>query len=162
MTWTMADIARTAAGQAYLNTMQAPRPPGTPGAMTVAEMGLPPRGETLTLPWPPTTNHHTLGTGRGKRTLHPAWRAYRETVAGIVAAEWRGELCAQGAMSVALDYYPPDKRKRDIDNPIKAVLDALTLAGIWQDDRQVKELHCYWREARTPGHVRVTIERSHP
>ena len=34
-------------------------------------------------------------------------------------------------------FYPPKGNRQDIDNPSKALLDALTLAGVWQNDRQV-------------------------
>jgi crossover junction endodeoxyribonuclease RusA len=39
-----------------------------------------------------------------------------------------------------LEAYPPDRRKRDIDNLVKPTLDALTKAGVWLDDEQVEEL----------------------
>lgn len=38
-------------------------------------------------------------------------------------------------MELSVTLCPPDKRKRDMDNFAgKALLDALTLAGVWADD----------------------------
>jgi crossover junction endodeoxyribonuclease RusA len=45
-----------------------------------------------------------------------------------------------GQVSVTIDAYPPDRRRRDLDNVLKAALDALTHCGIWADDSQVAEL----------------------
>jgi hypothetical protein len=46
-----------------------------------------------------------------------------------------------GELSVTIFIFPPDRRKRDIDNIAKATLDALTIAGLWKDDSQIKELN---------------------
>ena len=40
--------------------------------------------------------------------------------------------------------YPPDQRRRDIDNYNKALFDALTLTGVWEDDSQVKRMLVEW------------------
>lgn len=42
-------------------------------------------------------------------------------------------------VDIALSY--PDKRRRDIDNILKPILDAIGHAGIYKDDSQVKELY---------------------
>lgn len=46
----------------------------------------------------------------------------------------------EGELSVSLQLVPPDRRKRDIDNYNKALLDALTHSGLWSDDSQIKSL----------------------
>lgn len=43
-------------------------------------------------------------------------------------------------IKLTIDAYPPDKRKRDLDNLFKAVLDSLQAAEIFPDDCQVDEL----------------------
>lgn len=43
-------------------------------------------------------------------------------------------------MKVALVLSPPDKRKRDLDNYLKATLDAMTHAGVFVDDSQIDAL----------------------
>jgi crossover junction endodeoxyribonuclease RusA len=62
--------------------------------------------------------------------------------AGVMAAVLavRGDRKLSGRICVCLEAYPPDRRKRDIDNLVKPTLDALTKAGVWLDDEQVEEL----------------------
>ena len=45
-----------------------------------------------------------------------------------------------GRISVRVDAAPPDRRVRDLDNISKALLDALTHAGVWRDDSQIDDL----------------------
>jgi crossover junction endodeoxyribonuclease RusA len=61
-----------------------------------------------------------------------------------------------GRVGVTMELYPPDRRKRDIDNYCKGPLDALTHAGVWEDDEQIDELHIYKREA-DPKDPRIEI-----
>jgi len=51
----------------------------------------------------------------------------------------------------------PDRRRRDLDNLLKSLLDAITHAGIWDDDSQVKHLEI--REfGREPPDGRIFVE----
>lgn len=58
--------------------------------------------------------------------------------------------------------YPPDKRKRDLDNHMKALLDALTHAGLWEDDEQIDQLQIYRGEVIKAGGARVEINQAGP
>jgi crossover junction endodeoxyribonuclease RusA len=49
----------------------------------------------------------------------------------------------------------PDKRKRDIDNLLKPVLDALQMSGVIQDDHYAQSVFAQWVPELVG--IRVTI-----
>ncbi len=61
------------------------------------------------------------------------------------------------AMFGPLVLYPPNRARRDLDNCFKALFDALTHAGIWQDNSQVKQLSARWGEVTIGGKAEITI-----
>lgn len=115
------------------------------------------------LPYPPSTNsiwrstiRKIKGKNRIKVLLSVEGRAYRRKVLELVSQ--RGRIPLGQALVVHLHLYPPDRRRRDIDNPIKSVLDSLTHAGIWHDDSLIAELHVYRHPPRPKAeHVDVII-----
>ena len=52
----------------------------------------------------------------------------------------------------------PDKRRRDLDNITKALLDALSHANMFEDDEQIDDLHLIRMGVEKPGRVEVTVE----
>ena len=63
-----------------------------------------------------------------------------------------------GEVSVEIDLYPPDRRRRDIANPLKCLLDSMTHAGVYEDDSQIKDIELHMREPMPPkGLVHVTL-----
>jgi Holliday junction resolvase RusA-like endonuclease len=80
----------------------------------------------------------------------------------MLAKEFRGRYCdKQQYLQVDVHYIPPDRRVRDIDNYLKCVFDALTHAGVWKDDSQVKRLYVDWSIYPDPhkaGSVCLRIE----
>jgi len=118
---------------------------------------------SLTLPFPPSLNtyyRHVVipvksGKGRSVTLMSMAGRKYREAVKNIATGAC---ACMSGPLRVCLELYPPDRRARDLDNYAKAVLDALTHAGVWGDDSQMDELHIYRRGIKRGGELVATIE----
>ena len=92
---------------------------------------------TLTLPWPPSMNTYWRRKGH-QYFIAPAGKAFRTEVGVRCLASGVKPLSGQVAMTVTL--VPGDRRRRDIDNVLKPLLDALTHGGAWADDSQVKRL----------------------
>ncbi|HFJ0753292.1 TPA: RusA family crossover junction endodeoxyribonuclease [Shigella flexneri] len=61
--------------------------------------------------------------------------------------------------SVEIVLFPPDNRIRDLDNYNKALFDALTHAGVWEDDSQVKRMLVEWGPVIPEGKVEITINK---
>jgi crossover junction endodeoxyribonuclease RusA len=64
-----------------------------------------------------------------------------------------------GNLSVAIDMYPPDRRRRDVDNIQKSLLDALMHGGAYHDDSQISKLTIERREVFPGGKVLVRIDQ---
>ena len=91
----------------------------------------------IDLPYPPSVNHYWRRVGH-KTLISAKGRAYRASVCRIATA--CGIKSLAGELIVTVDLYPPDRRRRDIDNTMKALLDALAAGGAYEDDSQIKEL----------------------
>ena len=62
-----------------------------------------------------------------------------------------------GPLCVSIDVHPPDRRRRDIDNLQKALLDALAHGGAYHDDSQIARLTVEKRGVVPDGKVCVRI-----
>ena len=80
----------------------------------------------------------------GKTLLSERGRAYHGTVWEIVKRGRPGAAPMVGPLAVVLTAFPPDRRRRDLDNLPKLVLDSLTAAGLWGDDSQIQRLTIQW------------------
>lgn len=90
----------------------------------------------LDLPYPPSVNNYYSYTSRGV-FIKKYGRDYRKKVVSLFKD---GTDAIQGDLDVHLSVFFPDKRKRDLDNILKCLLDALTHANIYGDDSQIKKL----------------------
>ncbi len=62
-----------------------------------------------------------------------------------------------GPLRVEIEVYPPDRRRRDIDNVQKALLDALEHGRAFRDDSQIVELKIERRAWTPAGRTLVRI-----
>lgn len=89
---------------------------------------------TIALPWPPSINHYWRHVGN-RTLISREGRDYRERVFRTLAR--RNIPTLEGRLAVAMNAWPPDRRRRDLDNLPKAVLDACQHASLYADDSQV-------------------------
>lgn len=125
-------------------------------------------GQTLqlTLPWPPSVNRYwrsvPMGRGRGVRVLiSREGRAFRtDAIARLAGLRPRGPL--RGRLDVRIQLCAPTRRALDIDNRLKALLDAMQHAGVYRDDGQIDRLLIERGAVTRGGLVRVAISELNP
>jgi len=111
----------------------------------------------LELPYPPTVNT-MYATVNGRRVKSAKARAYQATIMGILSISKVPDFKSH-KLSVTVWVYPPDRRKRDLSNLDKALMDSLVAGGLFDDDSQIDELR-FVRKEQDPekkGYVRVQI-----
>lgn len=93
----------------------------------------------LILPFPPSVNHYYRRVG--PRTLiSREGREYRRAICGLLApgsGQGIRKPPADGRIALAMDAFPPDRRRRDLDNLLKCTQDSLMHAGLFADDSQI-------------------------
>ena len=121
----------------------------------------------LTLPFPPSVNTYwrapNSGPLKGRHLISAKGRAYQSAAcAAIIEQLRRLPKPSNSPASVEIVLFPPDARRRDIDNYNKALFDALTHAGVWEDDSQVKRMLVEWGPQVAGGRVEITITTHEP
>lgn len=92
---------------------------------------------------------------RGKR--------FTEEVARDVGEQLRDLHCPLDyRLNVEVVLYPPDRRTRDLDNYMKALLDALTKARVWEDDCLIDQLSILRGAVMSGGVTKIEIGPAGP
>lgn len=122
--------------------------------------------EPLVLPFPPSGNtyYRSIRMGQSCRVLiSKKGREYREQVIQLVDElriadpNFAALIPFDKRLSVSVLLNAPTRRKYDIDNRSKALLDALQHAGIYLDDEQIDVLILRRGEVCKGGRVTVSI-----
>jgi crossover junction endodeoxyribonuclease RusA len=108
----------------------------------------------LDLPYPPSVNHY-WGQSGNRRFIGKKGVAFRAAV--VDAFENSKGSKIEGRLSVHIELYPPDRRKRDIDNVLKALLDACEHAGCYENDSLIDELHIVRKDVIKDGACNIAI-----
>ena len=123
--------------------LRSSQPPGNAGNME------------FELPYPPSVNHYYRHVGP-RVLISREGRRYRERVIAVVRS--KSHITLTRDVSLTVELYPPDRRRRDVDNCLKLIFDTLQHAGVMVNDSQVKELHAYMREQVAGGLCYVEIK----
>lgn len=119
----------------------------------------------LKLPYPPSVNHYWRsfvppGAKRANVYVSEEGKAFRRIVEG--ACLEGGIQPISGRLKLTLDIWPPDRMRRDLDNLLKALMDALQHGGCCKDDGQVKTIHAQmhsYNDMYPLGRAEVILER---
>lgn len=109
----------------------------------------------LLLPYPPSVNHYWRHS-RGRHFISPAGVAFRAAVSAQLQAE-RHAGPITDRVHVDVLAHPPDRRRRDVDNVLKALLDAIVHGGVLADDSQIDRLSITRGEVVQGGACHVTV-----
>lgn len=108
---------------------------------------------SLTLPFPPSANAYIRHAGHRHYFSKQAAK-FRADVAEIMAAERIKPLT--GRLSVSVRLFAPTKRRYDIDNRIKALLDAME-GCCYADDEAIDSIDVVRGPVQKGGAVKVVI-----
>ncbi len=109
----------------------------------------------LELPYPPSANHLYRRVG-SRMLISREGRKFRQRVCAILATT--GVRQFDGPIRLQIEIYPPDRRRRDVDNAQKAILDSLQHGGLYRDDSQVAKLEIERLGVVPGGRLLVRIE----
>jgi len=116
------------------------------------------------LPWPPTINSYYGHRAIKRRIISyikSAGKQYRKDVEEAIV-EQVGYMEIDEPLFVEVILYPPDARRRDLDNYMKALLDACTHARLWEDDALIDQLHIYRGRKKAQGSVTLRLSLGGP
>ena len=111
----------------------------------------------IVLPWPPSINGYWRSY-RGRQILSHKARVYRQSAMRHVLS-CKANKHLTGRLAVDIELYPPNRMKIDIDNRIKALLDVMQHAGVYEDDNQIDKLTVERCEVEKGGVVVVHIKQ---
>jgi len=103
------------------------------------------------LPIPPANNRY-YRHARGRTYLSAEGKAYKQEIKLLARP-----IMLKGPLRIEVEIHPRDNRKRDIDGYQKGLFDALTFAGIWEDDSQVDEME-FVRGENNKGNPHLKIK----
>ena len=99
------------------------------------------------LPYPPTINNYYVRSKYGAIFINQKGRSYR----AAVQYNMRHEKPIEGKIKLHIDVFPPDKKKRDMDNLNKCLLDSLQNTGVIKDDYDIDQLSMTRRDVIQGG-----------
>lgn len=116
----------------------------------------------FTLPYPPSANHYWRRVG-SRTLISREGRTFNKNVCALLAGSpgdsgnGPRKPPTGGRIALCMDAYPPDRRRRDLDNLQKPVLDAIERAGAYKDDGQIDLLVTRRREVVSNGELQVQV-----
>lgn len=113
-----------------------------------------------TLPFPPSVNTLFRNLPKGGRVKTTRYKEWINKAAGIFDTQPHKRIHGDN-LELNIMLYRPDKRKRDLDNYLKALLDFLVTTKVIDDDSCINWISIRWSEGKTEGGASVVQIRSY-
>jgi crossover junction endodeoxyribonuclease RusA len=110
----------------------------------------------LVLPYPPSVNTY-WGFNGSRRYLTKKAVEFKKLVWAECLLAGKPSFDNQ-LVKVSITWHCPDRRLRDIDNPIKPLFDALVQSSVFEDDSQIRFMTVQYGEIKKGGQTVVVIE----
>ncbi|QVJ07732.1 putative holliday junction resolvase [Vibrio phage vB_ValP_VA-RY-3] len=112
--------------------------------------------------FPPSVNNYYVKTQRGL-FISQKGRKFRDQLIKDAHEQLGGMDPIECKVRIDVVAWVPDNRKRDLDNLVKPIQDAISHAHIWGDDSQVDQLVVYRGEKAAPnGALYIRISEAAP
>lgn len=70
---------------------------------------------------------------------------------------YRPERMLYGSLGAEFHFYPPDRRKRDLDNHLKIPIDSMMHMGLFHDDSQIDEIYIRRHPPMKDGCMEISV-----
>ena len=109
------------------------------------------------LPFPPSANG-LYRVFRGRTIVSKQCREYKKTVIAIMEELGLADEQLEDRLRVYIELHAPTRRKYDLDNRLKVLMDSLQASGFMVDDEQVDSLRVDRGVIVTGGKTIVRVE----
>lgn len=97
-----------------------------------------PRSVVLQLPWPPSINSYWKRTRFGSVYVSREGKEFVGRAVQLISN--LGESPLVGRIGFDAKFYPPNRQRRDLDNCLKVLIDAIQESKLIGNDYQIKKL----------------------
>ena len=111
--------------------------------------------KTILIKTPPVSVNQRYTISRGRNILSNKYRSAKEAIEWEIKSQWDNETIKDEDICINVLLYLKDKR-HDIDAFIKLLLDAMS-KKVYQDDRQIHELHVFKMYDKKNPRVEISI-----
>jgi crossover junction endodeoxyribonuclease RusA len=115
----------------------------------------------LFLPFPPSINSYYVKTRNGV-FISASGKAYHKRVLEDIKEQCGPMKPISIYVHLSVVLFMPDKRKRDLDNYMKPLLDSLTRCAFYEDDSLVNQLFVYRGAPQLCGSVFIRVSDAAP
>jgi len=111
----------------------------------------------MIMPYPKNASVNTLWrVGKHGVYVNPKAKAFRDYLSAIARCTPK---FGDQIVRLEIKMSPPDNRKRDIDNLLKCILDALQDARVYDNDHQVHQLYVEKLPKKEGGELEIRVKR---